>query len=850
LLTRCSHVAAQTFIASPSPRQQRRLRESNVNPASDDHIGLEQWLQQRRELPRSGADATLVLGGTGHLLLSPLEESQTKAHLLRRVLPDIDRQAPIRRVLLMTGAAPGIDLVFNRTASEWFQRCGIACASVALLPVPPHWLFRDWLLRAEAAGLKLSDEARERCRNAINKLLADAQSRVLLYDPAAPDLDACTASAEWRTEQYRALAACLAEQSDVLVAVLRAQKLGEPGGTAEVVEWRRHPQRIPARFSTLVDAASERPSHHPLIVIDPGIAYSEPVAESARSSGSPDDDAAALLALAEAAMRDGNDLRCHDLLSRALKRGLRSRRMEYLRILALANVGGTRLAMEHYRSLVLLPQELNEDWLALHGRLEKDLGLASSGDEAVAHFLRAAEAYVDSFRRWQGPYSGINAATMLLMAGQAAPARELAQQVRERLTELQPASELDEFFHLVSGAEAALHLGDKALCRERLTQANQRCVNDVVRRGRTLQQLRRLCQRLGIDLSALEPLRMPPLILLRRRADSGVAADDAVLDLRIEADIPRGALVFMPLLDRVDLEMAELLLDRGTHLYPTLTQPAIDARASWTAQWGEAAALRLAQVLERAQRVAIVPGFLDDEAPWRAHQVACTALGASLLTALRLGCEWRPAWIERLQTRVFCLPGPVGEYVEGPAPVAGRRMVGVLFADFAGFGRIADTDMPRFWREVMGTMSTRLSHYGKQVLHSATWGDALHVVTRDATTAAEIAADILESLESQRGSRDGVASQLELRVAAHYAPAFEDVDALRGTPVFYGSQISFAARIEPVTPPGTVFGSDAFVAQLMLESPERFSAEYAGELELAKKFGAHPLFAVHRRAAG
>jgi class 3 adenylate cyclase len=66
--------------------------------------------------------------------------------------------------------------------------------------------------------------------------------------------------------------------------------------------------------------------------------------------------------------------------------------------------------------------------------------------------------------------------------------------------------------------------------------------------------------------------------------------------------------------------------------------------------------------------------------------------------------------------------------------------------------------------------------------------------------------------------------------------------------VFYGSQISFAARIEPVTPPGTVFGSDAFVARLMLEAPERFSAEYAGELELAKKFGAHPLFAVHWRA--
>lgn len=819
-----------------------------MKPATDDPIGLKQWLLQRRQFTSSGAEATLVLGGTGHLLLSPQEEAQTKAHLLQRVLPDIGRHSPIHKVVLMTGAAPGIDLVFNRTASDWFQRSGIECASVALLPVPPQWLFRDWLLRAEAASQTPSDEAREQCRAEIDKLLAGAHRQVLLYDPAAPGLAALTASAEWRTEQYRVLAACLAEQSDILVAVLRAQKLGEPGGTAEVVEWRRHPQRIPARFSTRTDAAGERSRHRPLIVIDPGIAPFDSATGHPHDGGAADSEAAAILAQAEAAMRDGNDLRCHDLLSRALKRGLRSRRMEYLRILALANVGGTRLAMEHYRSLVLLPPELDEDWLALHGRLEKDLGLAGSGDEAVAHFLRSAEVYADSFRRWHGPFSGINAATMLLMAGRAAPARELAQQVRERLAELQPQRELDQFFHLVSGAEAALHLGDQALCRERLRQANLRCVNDVVRRGRTLQQLRRLCQRLQIDPGVLEPLRMPPLILLRRRADGDGAAGDTALDLRIEADIPRGALVFMPLLDRVDLDVAERLLERGAHLYPTLTQTAADARARWAAQWGEATALRLGELLARAQRVAIVPGFLDNEAPWRAHQLACTALGASLLTAMRLGCEWRPAWIERLQTRVFCRPGEAGEYVEGPARPAGRRMVGVLFADFAGFGRIADTDMPRFWREIMGTMSTRLSHYGDKVLHSATWGDALHVVTRDATTAAEIAADILQSLERQRRNRGGVAAQLELRVAAHYAPAFEDVDALRGTPVFYGSQISFAARIEPVTPPGTVFGSDAFVAQLTLESPKRFSAEYAGELELAKKSGAHPLFAVHRRA--
>ncbi|WP_299698048.1 TRAFs-binding domain-containing protein [Hydrocarboniphaga sp.] len=817
-----------------------------MNSAESSDIGIRQWLLLRRGYARAGADAALLLGGTGHLLLSADEETHTTAHLLRRVLPDIRRQSAAGKVVLMTGAAPGIDLVFHRSALEWFQRHGVACASVALLPVPPEWLYRDWILRAEAEGQSLSDDVRQRCHAAIMRLLEEAQWRVTLYDAHAADLDVLAASAEWRTQQYRALAACLAEQSDVLIAVLRSQKLGEPGGTAEVVEWRRHPQRIPLPLSTLAPDDQHRNHHRPLIVIDPGVAFTDTDAQPARDAGPANDEAAAVLAQAEAAMRDGNDLRCHDLLSRALKRGLVSRRMEYLRLLALANVGGTQLALEHYGRLALEPQELDEDWLALQGRLEKDLALAGGGD-ASAHFLRSAEVYSDSFRRWRGPYSGINAATMLLMAGQPAQARDVAQQVRTRLAELRPASESEQFFHLVSGAEAALHLGDQAQCRERLQQANELCVNDVVRRGRTLQQMRRLCERLAADPSVLANLRMPPLLLLRRRPDSGAALSAAARELRIEADIPPGALVFMALLDTVDLDVAEHLLERGAHLYPLLSQPAADAHAEWSSRWGEATAARLRRVVDRAQRLAIVPGFLDEEAEWRAHQLACTALGAALLTALRLGCEWRPAWVQRMDQRVFLRSGEPGEYVDGPPPAPNRRMVGILFADFAGFGRIPDTEMQRFWREVMGTMSTRLSHYGQSVLHSATWGDALHVVTRDASTAAEIAADILQALDQQRRDPNGVASKLELRVAAHYAPAFEDLDALRGTPVFYGSQISFAARIEPVTPPGTVFGSDAFVARLMLESPDRFSAEYAGELELAKKFGAHPLFAVHRR---
>src|ERR1043165_7497504 len=70
-------------------------------------------------------------------------------------------------------------------------------------------------------------------------LLADDSARTRLDDLSL------------RQTQYRRLAALLAEQTDVPIAGLRSRSSELPGGTAEVVEWRRSPQSVPPEFSTL-----------------------------------------------------------------------------------------------------------------------------------------------------------------------------------------------------------------------------------------------------------------------------------------------------------------------------------------------------------------------------------------------------------------------------------------------------------------------------------------------------------------------------------------------------------------------------------------------------------------------
>jgi hypothetical protein len=144
---------------------------------------------------------------------------------------------------------------------------------VALLPVPIDVLIGDWVLMAH-------DRARAPSATAISAICSEIAAREaaceVVVDLLPAGFDHTTLRAEdSRREQYRRLAACLAEQSDLLVALLRAQNLQQPGGTAEVVEWRRSPRLIPPGYSTL--ALRPRPGRRPLAVIDPEIA---PGAES------------------------------------------------------------------------------------------------------------------------------------------------------------------------------------------------------------------------------------------------------------------------------------------------------------------------------------------------------------------------------------------------------------------------------------------------------------------------------------------------------------------------------------------------------------------------------------------
>jgi class 3 adenylate cyclase len=72
-------------------------------------------------------------------------------------------------------------------------------------------------------------------------------------------------------------------------------------------------------------------------------------------------------------------------------------------------------------------------------------------------------------------------------------------------------------------------------------------------------------------------------------------------------------------------------------------------------------------------------------------------------------------------------------------------------------------------------------------------------------------------------------------------------DPIMGRDSYFGSSVTRTARIEPVTPPGMVYASEAFAATLVATGQDDYALEYVGRLALAKSYGESRIYRLDRR---
>ena len=93
----------------------------------------------------------------------------------------------------------------------------------------------------------------------------------------------------------------------------------------------------------------------------------------------------------------------------------------------------------------------------------------------------------------------------------------------------------------------------------------------------------------------------------------------------------------------------------------------------------------------------------------------------------------------------------------------------------------------------------------------------------------------------------GLPADMGLRLGIHFGPVFSIEDPVIGRRVFVGTHVSRTARIEPITPEGSVYATESFAAEIMLRGSDRFRAEYVGQIPASKNYGTMRMYSLYKQ---
>lgn len=572
----------------------------------------------------------------------------------------------------------------------------------------------------------------------------------------------------------------------------------------------------------------------------------------------------------------GDALSAFDCAAAARKAGIDSARLRYLMVRALAASGDSLGAMHLYEALDLAGSG-DVDSLALAGRIWKDAAFDQEGARRTELLKRAAAAYDHAWQASGAFFPAINAASLYAMLGERERAAALAAPIAAAVA-------ADNYWDQATMLEALLLLGrgDEAIDHARA--ADSYAGTRAGDRASTCRQLSRLAASGAIDGShgeAIMALLRPPPVgvycgrMFRAGGKGEAGAVRAIADM-LDAQ-PVSALIG-PLACGADIIFAEQAIARGIDLTLILPFAEEDFIAQSVRSGGDEWLPRYQHCRDCAAMVhfASTSRFVSDDCQFilGSH----TAMGLAKLRARELETEAiqlaviDPAvaarsvaaiagtnadialWQEHGGRTVLIAVGDLDrslDFPPAPKPPEGTRrgLYAILFADFAGFSKLGEAELPVFAHEVMGGIGRVLDDYGEAVLFRNTWGDAVYAIISDPAIAARIALAMQERLSILPPGLGLDGHQAGMRTGIHFGPIYRGHDPVVGNELWYGTEVTRTARIEPVTLVGQIYCTQPMAAMLALGNAPDFDCDYVGKVGLAKDYGELALYRLSRRSS-
>jgi tetratricopeptide (TPR) repeat protein len=597
-----------------------------------------------------------------------------------------------------------------------------------------------------------------------------------------------------------------------------------------------------------------------------------------------------------------------DAFREAVAAGASDAELLYRGALAHARVGATHEAhalLDRAQAASTDAPHLLSEILSLRGRLWKDgLHRAPDAPGAAETAERARKEYLAAYTLQHDPYPGINAATLSWLLGERAAARDLAHDIAARL---EAQTTVRTCWDHATAGEAMLLLGRYDEAQRRYAAAYRVASGDAGSVATMRRQVSLLARALPEAAQVLPLLPTADVVAFaghmidaadrtvpRFPAALAPAVHDALRDHLQRLHKP---IVYTSAACGADLLCIEAALELGAEVNVVLPFDREDFVRTSVAVGGAGWPERFDAALSRVGRVimATEESHLGDDVLFeyaaellegfsllRAAQLQTTPSMLCVIDAAsrgRLGGthasfeRWKdrigaPQTIDlgelRAQVSVdgaaggsACAAPSAGSASSSSRPTAAsatpivgrpqRTLKTLLFADFAGFSRLHDAVAPLFQESFWNIASEQIDACPVRPLLASTWGDALYVVFDSPRAGAEFALAFLARMVEVDWTAVGLPDSSQIRVALHAGPVFCGFDPIMGRDNYFGSSVTKAARIEPITPPGMVYVSEAFAATLAATGLSDFALEYVGRLALAKGYGESRIYRLERR---
>jgi len=570
------------------------------------------------------------------------------------------------------------------------------------------------------------------------------------------------------------------------------------------------------------------------------------------------------------AQKTGDYLREYDLAQAALELSPNDEFFQYCSVLALARCNAKQRALDSFYSYKLHLSD-SQYVRALEARILKDLAFLTLDKETLS---TAAVTYHKEFIKTGGHYSAINAATLYLLSGDHRQACELANSA----IEISRQDLGSQYFPLTTQAEAYLLLNNQVEAKKLIGKAAKYNEKNLQTRARTHFQLKLICDYLKIETSILDPMLPDTVIYYCGHAFYNHCPlnkeDERELIQQIEAVVKTNhcSVAYGSLMAGSDIMFAESILKQGGELNVWLPFSIESFCEVSVRPAGEHWVKRFNDCIKGANTVTCTTEseFLGDGSLFNFCSDVTMGMAIMRANSLHTKLMQLAVWDQnttsksrgtysnilkwrRLGHRSEIIPSPTifpKQHLHksnANYPVTIREPHAILFSDMRGYSKLCDRDILWYFNELQPALASVINEFRTEIQHLDTWGDAIFLVTEKASTAAKIAIALNNAIAEIDQSNLDLKDPLLMRIGLHFGPVYKLYDHLMQCFTYASKEVTKTARIEPVTPPGEIFGTEPFVAKLELEGEGWANFEYAGTISSAKNFGAFRMFHIRTK---